>query len=78
MNEYTVNIPINAYDNLRLCELMLKKSYIGKLVEKATLLASLNIDRCEYSDFITAQNDLMAFINSEFFEFKEYEAIDKG
>jgi hypothetical protein len=72
MNEYTVNIPVEEYDKLRLCELQLKKSYTLELVKRAKELASLNIDRFEYADYITAQNRLMAFIHSNFFEFKEF------
>ena len=74
MNEYSVNIPISEYDKLRMCELMLKDSYIKRLHKLSTEYASLSIDSRtneEYCEQVKCQNKLLALLNSEYFQIME-------
>jgi hypothetical protein len=74
MNEYTINIPINRYDELRLCELQLKSSYILRLLKLSKEYASLDIENRTNDDFskkVRKQNELLSFLKSEYFEVLE-------
>lgn len=74
MNEYTINIPINRYDELRLCELQLKNSYILRLLKLSKEYASLDIENRTNDDFskkVRKQNELLSFLKSEYFEVLE-------
>ena len=73
MNEYMINIPLNDYEKLKMCELKLKESYIEKLLDLSSNLASLNFRSCEYHEIVVAQNALLEFIRvSKHYEIGEY------
>ena len=74
MNEYTLNIPINDYEKLKICELRMQKYYNKKLFE---LIEDYYKDSSEesirthdgYHRYNKSRSMLRRFLDSKHYEF---------